>query len=114
MQSFKANVGRMAVNNIFLDACETINVRYENLGHFWALLILAKFCLSKVDEETIKKIKGIDNTITVDLVSGYRGGGIEPVTFTGCKLESIDILSQQGKVVWANIILSKRIFDKKE
>jgi len=124
LADLRANTGRILLGDKELMYCEGIEVNYDfnPIKHFAGdrmypiyvapgnseLTITVDFAYYKADEESI--VQEIANNfvpVTVQLLSGIRGGGIAPTTFTNCVITNITITSRQGDVVKARLVLSK-------
>ena len=124
MADLKANVGRILLGDKELMYCEGIEVSYDfnpikhyagdrnypvYVGHGNSDLTITVDCAEyKADEESvIQEIAKNGQPVTVQLLSGIRGGGIPPTTFTNCVITNVTITSRQGDVVKCRVILSK-------
>ena len=124
MADLKANVGRILLGDKELMYCEGIEVSYDfnpikhyagdrnypvYVGHGNSDLTITVDCAEyKADEESvIQEIANNGQPVTVQLLSGIRGGGIPPTTFTNCVITNVTITSRQGDVVKCRVILSK-------
>jgi len=112
-KKIKVNCGRVVINNIIIPYCDKIYLKYTNEDGKWVLHFFIRGTISKCDEKTIRQIKGNFEFVTVDLLAGYRMGGIEPTLFNNCKIDSIEIKSEQGEIVVVEYKLSKKVFEEK-
>lgn len=129
MADLKANVGRILVGTGLdqheLAYCEGIEVDYDNnpIKHFAAdrkypvyvahgnseLTITVDCAEYKADDTyALETIQQNGDPVTVELLPGYRGGGIPSATYTNCVVVQYTVTSRQGDVVKARVILSKQ------
>ena len=125
MSDLKANVGRILVGDIEIAYCEGIEVDYDfnPIKHFAAdrqypiyvahgnseLTITVDCAEYKADSTyAIDTIAQSGLPVTVQLLAGYRGGGIPTLTLTNCVVVHYTVTSRQGDVVKARLIISKQ------
>lgn len=129
MADLKANVGRILVGTGLdqheIANCEGIEVDYDfnPIKHFAAdrqypifvaagnseLTITVDCAEYKADStHAIDTIAQNNTPVTVELLAGYRGGGIPAATYTNCVVVQYTVTSRQGDVVKARVILSKQ------
>lgn len=125
MADLKANVGRILVGVKEIANCEGIEVDYDfnPIKHFAAdrqypifvahgnseLTITVDCAEYKADSTyAIDTIAQNGTAVTVELLAGYRGGGIPAATYTNCVVVQYTVTSRQGDVVKARVILSKQ------
>ncbi len=105
----KVNVGRVVLNDNYLKTCDEVKLKYSNFGGRLILDITINCYIATVDEPTIKCLIGRNRQSEVILVSGYKCGGIEPIRFVECTVDSIETISKQGELVKTKILISKEI-----
>lgn len=129
MSDLKANVGRIligsGVDQHEIASCEGIEVDYDfnPIKHFAADRQYPIFVAHGNSELTITvdcaeykadSVHAIDTiaqngvAVTVELLAGYRGGGIPGATYTNCVVVQYTVTSRQGDVVKARVLLSKQ------
>jgi hypothetical protein len=125
MPDLKANVGRILVGEKEIAYCEGIEVDFDfnPIKHFAAdrqypiyvahgnseLTITVDSAEYIADSEyAIETIAQSGLPVTVELLAGYRGGGIPAATYTNCVVVHYTVTSRQGDVVKAKLIISKQ------
>ena len=125
MADLKANVGRIVVDGNEIAYCEGIEVNYDfnPIKHFAAdrqypiyvahgnseLTVTVDCAEYKADStHAIETIARSGLPVTVELLPGYRGGGIPIATYTNCVVVEYTVTSRQGDVVKARVVLSKQ------
>jgi len=129
MADLKANVGRIligsGVDQHEIANCEGIEVDYDfnPIKHFAAdrqypifvahgnseLTITVDCAEYKADSTyAIDTVAQNCTPVTVELLAGYRGGGIPAAVYTNCVVVQYTVTSRQGDVVKARVILSKQ------
>lgn len=125
MPDLKANVGRIIVGEKEIAFCEGIEVDYDfnPIKHHAAdrnypiyvahgnseLTISVDSAEYKADDTyAIDTIAQNGQPVTVELLPGYRGGGIPAATYTNCVVVQYTVTSRQGDVVKAKVTLSKQ------
>lgn len=129
MSDLKANVGRILVgtggDQHEIANCEGIEVDYDfnPIKHFAAdrqypifvahgnseLTITIDCAEYKADSDyAVETIAQNGTPVTVELLAGYRGGGIPAAIYTNCVVVGYTVTSRQGDVVKARVVLSKQ------
>ncbi len=129
MADLKANVGRILIgtgdDQHEVANCEGIEVDYDfnPIKHFAAdrqypifvahgnseLTITIDCAEYQADSDyAIETIAQNGTAVTVELLAGYRGGGIPAATYTNCVVVQYTVTSRQGDVVKARVVLSKQ------
>lgn len=129
MANLKANVGRILIDTEGtpheIAFCDGIEVDYDfnPIKHFAAdrkfpiyvahgnseMTITVDSAEFKADETyALETIAQNGTAVTVQLLPGYRGGGIPLATYTNCVVVGYTVTSRQGDVVKARVILSKQ------
>ncbi len=129
MPSLKANVGRITIGSGAslheLAYCEGIEVDYDfnAIKHFAAdrqfpvyvahgnseltiTIDCAEFTATELFAFTTIAQDGA--AVNVELLPGYRSGGIPAASFTNCVVVQYTITSRQGDVVKARVMISKQ------
>ena len=121
----QANVGRMVLGVRELMACEGIEVSYDfnpikhhaadrafpvYVAHGNSEMTITVDCaeFNASEEQAISTIAQDGVPLTVELLAGYRGGGVTPTTYTNCVVTEYNVTSRQGEVVKARVVLSKQ------
>ena len=129
MANLKANVGRILIGTGLdqheIAFCDGIEVDYDfnPIKHFAADRKFPIYVAHGNSEMTItidsaeftanetyalETIAQNGDAVTVQLLPGYRGGGIPIATYTNCVVTQYTVTSRQGDVVKARVILSKQ------
>lgn len=129
MPDLKANVGRIlvgtGVDQKELAYCEGIEVDYDfnPIKHFAADRQYPVYVAHGNSELTItidcaeynaatayaqETIAQNGDPVTVELLAGYRAGGIPAAQYNNCVVVQYTVTSRQGDVVKARVILSKQ------
>lgn len=125
MADLKANVGRIMIGTREVAYCEGIEVDHDfnPIKHFAAdrkypifvahgnseLTITVDCAEYRADSEfAIETIAQDGAPVTVELLPGYRNGGIPSAVYTNCVVVQYTVTSRQGDVVKARVVLSKQ------
>ena len=129
MADLKANVGRITIGSgddqHEVAYCEGIEVDYDfnPIKHFAADRQYPIGIIHGNSELTItvdsaeyqagttyavETIAQNGDAVTVQLLAGYRGGGIPAATYNNCVVVQYTVTSRQGDIVKARVVLSKQ------
>ncbi len=106
----KANVGRVAINDILLKYCTTTRFTYTNDAGKWNLNIYIECATGTSAEADIRQLVGGASLVKLDVLSGAKLGGVGETSFLDCKINSINIAAIQGEIVTMEIKLFKEVF----